>query len=113
MEQHPLISTARRGDLIRVMIFVEDRHGLQVRNCKMSLWHKNPLPTEEPLPTEQPKKTKSNLTFLMPECSLQTTDVMSLKMKHLKRQNLKLTCSSNNVKLASLKISKKDANTFC
>ena len=62
VEQHPLISTARRGDLIRVMIFVEDRHGLQVRNCKMTLLHKNPLPTEEPLPTEQPKKTKSNLT---------------------------------------------------
>jgi len=53
-EQHPLITQARNGDLIRVWVFVEGRHGLQVRNCQMTLLHKSPLSTEEPLPTEQP-----------------------------------------------------------
>ena len=53
-EQHPLITRARRGDLIRVVIYVEDRHGLEVRDCQMTLLHKSPLPTEEPLPTEHP-----------------------------------------------------------
>ena len=61
VEQHPLISTARRGDLIRVMIFVEDRHGLQVRDCQMTILHKNPLQTEEPLSTEQPGQIKRRL----------------------------------------------------
>ena len=54
VKQHPLITTACRGDLIRVMIYVEDRHGLEVRDCQMTLLHKNPLPTEEPSATEQP-----------------------------------------------------------
>ena len=61
VEQHPLITRAHRGDLIRVMIFVEDRHGLEVRDCQMTLLHKNPFPTEEPLSTEQPGKIKRRL----------------------------------------------------
>ena len=54
MEEQPLLTRARRGDLIRVMVYVEDRHGLEVRDCQMTLLHKNPLPTEEPSATEQP-----------------------------------------------------------
>ena len=54
MEQHPLITQARRGDLIRVMIYVEEWHGIEVRDCQMTLLHKYPLATEEPLPTEGP-----------------------------------------------------------
>ena len=61
MDQHPLISAARRGDLIRVMIFVEDRHGLQVRDCQMTLLHKNPLPTEETSPREETSPTDEPL----------------------------------------------------
>ena len=38
-EQHPLITRARCGDLIRVMVYVEDRHGLEVRDCQMTLLH--------------------------------------------------------------------------
>ena len=60
-QQHPLITRAGRGDLIRVMIYVEDRHGLEVRDFQMTLLHKNPLPTEEPAPTEESKKTQSKL----------------------------------------------------
>ena len=53
-EQHPLLTRARHGDLIRVVIYVEDWHGLEIRDCQMTLLHKNPLPTEEPSATEQP-----------------------------------------------------------
>merc|ERR1711971_1407014 len=53
VEQHSLTTGARRGDLIRVMIFVEGRYGLQVRDCQMTLLHKSPLPTDQPLPTEE------------------------------------------------------------
>ena len=48
VEEQPLLTRARRGDLIRVMIYVEDRYGLQVQDCQMTLLHKNPLPKEEP-----------------------------------------------------------------
>ena len=53
VEQHPLITQARRGDLIRVMIYVENWYGLQVQDCQMTLLHKNPLSTEEPSLTEE------------------------------------------------------------
>ena len=43
MEQHPVISGARRGDLIRVMRFVEERHRLEVRDFQMTLLHKSPI----------------------------------------------------------------------
>ena len=62
-EQHPLLTRARCGDLIRVMIYVEDRHGLEVRNCQMTLLHKSPLLTYQPTPTEQPSQIKSKLTM--------------------------------------------------
>ena len=58
VEQHPLITRAHRGDLIRVMLYVEDRHRLQVQDCQMTLLHKNPLPEEEPSPTEEPLPTE-------------------------------------------------------
>ena len=64
VEQHPLITRARRGDLIRVIRYVEDRHGLEVRDFQMTLLLKSPLTTEEPsptdglLPTEEHDKTK-------------------------------------------------------
>ena len=67
LEQHPLITRACRGDLIRVVIYVEDRHGLEVRDCQMTILHKNPLQTEgplsteQPLPTEQPRQIKRRL----------------------------------------------------
>ena len=48
MEQHPLITRARRGDLIRVIRYVEDRHGLEVRDFQMTLLLKSPLTTGEP-----------------------------------------------------------------
>ena len=66
MEQHPLITRARRGDLVRVMIYVEGRHGLQVWDCQMTLLHKNPLPTEEPLTTEEPLPTEQPLQTEQP-----------------------------------------------
>ena len=49
VEQHPLITGARRGDLIRVLRYAENRHNLEVRDFQMTLFHKNPLPTDEPL----------------------------------------------------------------
>ena len=56
MEQHPVITGARRGDLIRVMRYVEGRHGLEVRDFQMTLLHKNPLLTEEPMPADEPSQ---------------------------------------------------------
>ena len=49
MEQHPLTTRARRGDLIRV------------RDCQMTLLHKNPLPTEETSPREETSPTDEPL----------------------------------------------------
>ena len=68
MEQHPVITWARHGDLIRVIRYVEDRHGLGVRSFQMTLLHKNttdeltlndddPLPTDEPWPSNKPLPT--------------------------------------------------------
>ena len=42
VEQHPVISRARRGDLIRVIRYVRDKHGLVVKDFKMTLLHKSP-----------------------------------------------------------------------
>ena len=57
MEEHPVISGARRGDMIRVMRYVEGHYGLKVRDFQMTLFHKNPLqteePKEEPLPADE------------------------------------------------------------
>ena len=39
VEKHPVITGARRGDLIRVIRFVEDRHGLGVQSFQMTLLH--------------------------------------------------------------------------
>ena len=52
MEEHPVITGARRGDMIRVMRYVEGHHGLEVRDFQMTLFHKNPLQTEEPKEVE-------------------------------------------------------------
>ena len=60
VEQHPVITRARRGDLIRVIRYVEDRHGLVVRDFQMILLHKSPFPTEETLPTNQLSPTEEN-----------------------------------------------------
>ena len=49
VEEHPVITGARRGDLIRVLRYAENRHNLEVRDFQMTLFHKNPLPTDEPL----------------------------------------------------------------
>ena len=49
MEEHPVITEARRGDLIRVLRYVEGSHNLEVRDFQMTLFHKKPLPTDEPL----------------------------------------------------------------
>ena len=57
-----MITNACRGDLVRVMGYVEDRHGIEVRDFQMTLLHKNPFPTDqqtstdEPLPTEEDQK---------------------------------------------------------
>ena len=56
VEQHPVITGARRGDLIRVMRYVEDRHMLEVRDFQMTLLHKNPLLTEEPMLADGPSQ---------------------------------------------------------
>jgi len=50
LEQHPVISKAQRGDLIRVVIYLEGRHGrhgLHVRAFKMTLLLKNPSSEKE------------------------------------------------------------------
>ena len=50
LEQHPVISKAQRGDLIRVVSDVEarhGRHGLDVRAFKMTLLLKNPSSEKE------------------------------------------------------------------
>ena len=39
VNQHPVTTRARRGDLIRVVRYVEDRHGLHVRAFRMTLQH--------------------------------------------------------------------------
>ena len=39
VEKHPVITGARRGDLIRVIRFVEDRHDLGVQSFQMTLLH--------------------------------------------------------------------------
>ena len=39
VEKHPVITGARRGDLIRVIRYVEDRHGLGVQSFQMTLLH--------------------------------------------------------------------------
>ena len=49
VEEHPVITEARRGDLIRVLRYVEGSHNLEVRDFQMTLFHKKPLPTDEPL----------------------------------------------------------------
>ena len=42
VEQHPVINLARLGDLIRVMSYVEDAHGLvEIRAFQISLLHKS------------------------------------------------------------------------
>ena len=56
VEQHPLITGARGGDLIRVLRYVGGHHGLQVRDFQMTILHKNPSPKEEDTPTDEPKK---------------------------------------------------------
>ena len=56
VEQHPVITGARRGDLIRVMRYMEGRHGLEVRDFQMTLLHKNLLPIEEPMPADEPSQ---------------------------------------------------------
>ena len=39
VENHPVITRARCGDLIRVIRYVKDRHGLHVRAFQMTLLH--------------------------------------------------------------------------
>ena len=39
VENHPVITRARRGDLIRVILYVENRHWLHVRAFQMTLLH--------------------------------------------------------------------------
>ena len=39
VENHPVITRARRGDLIRVILYVEDRQWLHVRAFQMTLLH--------------------------------------------------------------------------
>ena len=56
VEQHPVITGARGGDLIRVLRYVGGHHGLQVRDFQMTILHKNPSPKEEDTPTDEPKK---------------------------------------------------------
>ena len=48
VEEHPVITVARCGDLIRVLRYVGDRHNLEVRDFQMTLFHKNPLPKDGP-----------------------------------------------------------------
>ena len=43
VEEHPVITGARRGDLIRVMRYVEGGHRIYVWDFQMSVFHKNPL----------------------------------------------------------------------
>ena len=43
VEQHPVMTRARRGDLIRVIRYVKDTHGLVVKDFKMTLLHKSPV----------------------------------------------------------------------
>ena len=42
-----MITNACRGDLVRVMGYVEDRHGIEVRDFQMTLLFKSPLTTDE------------------------------------------------------------------
>ena len=42
VEQHPVITRAHRGDLIRVIRYVNDTHGLIVKDFLMTLLHKSP-----------------------------------------------------------------------
>ena len=37
MEKHPVITRVRRGDLIRVIRYVEDRYGLHIRAFQVTL----------------------------------------------------------------------------
>ena len=60
MEQHPVITGARCGDLIRVIRYVEDRHKLEVRDFQMTILHKNPLPTDKPMPETNLERSKVN-----------------------------------------------------
>ena len=53
MEQHPVITRARPGDLIRVIRYLEHRHGIEVRDFQMTLLFKSPLTTNESLPTDE------------------------------------------------------------
>ena len=39
VENDPVITRARRGDLIRVILYVENRHWLHVRAFQMTLLH--------------------------------------------------------------------------
>ena len=41
VEHHPVITRARRGDLIRVIRYVKDTHGLSVKDFKMTLLHRS------------------------------------------------------------------------
>ena len=43
VEHHPVITRARRGDLIRVIRYVKDTHGLSVKDFKMTLSHRSPV----------------------------------------------------------------------
>ena len=48
-----MVAKARCGDLIRVMICVNDIwDGLEVRNFQMTLLHKDPLPVDETSPKD-------------------------------------------------------------
>ena len=60
LEQHPVTTRARRGDLIRVIRYVEDRHGLEVRDFQMTLLLKSPLATGEPSPTDELSPTEEH-----------------------------------------------------
>ena len=56
MNSSLLIQSSRgacRGDLVRVMGYVEDRHGIEVRDFQMTLLFKSPLTTNESLPTDE------------------------------------------------------------
>ena len=54
VEQHPLITRARPGDLIRVIRYLEHRHGIEVQDFQMTLLFKSPLTTDELFPPKEP-----------------------------------------------------------
>ena len=43
VEEHPVITGARRGDLIRVMRYVGQSERFEVRDFQMTLLHKSPI----------------------------------------------------------------------